>query len=736
MFLKLNPNFLMNRHVKIPIELPPCGMLVGTGIMNSVSDYLVCSGRTHTTWVPQLFSPTELLDRILEDNQGNFVQYWGFSGGTGPVTFARHYALEDVGMTPPAPDWENRKNLLVRDWVNPEDHKDRKGAGVEKLIRQAREKGLYIALLYTEAAPQWSRRFQEAGGKYYLGYDFGERFSFALDEQFLRENGGGESVTLQMLADDLIARVHAHVKERHDTGWGNVAATSSNFYLDYEIAAGADIPMTEDFAFKHLNLSSALSRGLTRQYGLPLWGSHLAHEHYSWIPYSSPHKFALLRASLYQKYLTGSKIVLNESGGWYLEAQLVTDSPMFETPRVELGNINNRNPYDFAHVVPEARKTYEKINYHSPVAKQYRKEISDFYDYVKKHGAPAGQPETSIALIKGNLDLGGPGHHGNEVIAGMYSLAEQNPLWFSGQPERGWDVAARVFYPRPPVLAPWHNLFLSGSPYGQVDITSFATDSVDAEFLSANYKALLFTGWNTCSEKQYAALLQYVKNGGILFVSIPHLSKNVTRKYASFGVEELVHGGDFSELCGVKVRGKGRRFYWATAPDRKGELGFEHPRRFGILTLCMGDIELVDPEAETLAVDDEEMAPVVLRRRCGKGTVYFLNTWAYPGATDADFGPGATLDSPGLVGYVYRHIARQVRPSVWISDDRVDAGPECGYINYSHFPQDGTICLHNIDFEKPHRFFLHRQGRVAPVELAPGEFRRLSGEEAERLFSP
>ncbi|MBE2203441.1 MAG: hypothetical protein IAE94_03735 [Chthoniobacterales bacterium] len=721
----MNPHhkITMASHVRIPIQLPSCGMFVGSGIMNSVPDYLVCSGRTHTTWVSQLFTPVELLERILDDNQGNLVQYWGFNGGRSPITFARHYALEDVGMTPPEPDWQNKKNLLVTDWIHPEDYRERNGAGVLKLIREARERGIYIALLYTEAAPEWSGQFQEAGGEFYLGYDFGERFTFRLEET---HSDAGNTVTLQTLADGLMRQVSAHVRERHATGWGNVAATSSNFHLDYEIAAGADIPMVEDFAFKHLNLASALSRGLARQYDLPLWGTHLAHEHYSWIPYSSKHKFDLLRAAMYHKYMAGAKAIINESGGWYLEAQLVTDSPMFETPRVELGSYRNRDPYDFADVVGEARKTYHKINYHSPVAVRYRKEISDFYDFVKANGTPAGQPETTIALIKGNLDLGGESFHPNDAIAGMFTLAEKNPLWYSGQPERGWDVACNVFFPRPPILAPWHNLFLSGSPYGQMDVTSFANDNVDADFLSANYKALLFTGWNTSSEKQYVQLLRYVKSGGILFVSIPHLSTNNTRNYASFGVDELVRGGDWSELCGVKVKGKGERFYWATAPDRKGELGFKHPRRFGILTVCRGNIEITDPSVETLAVEDEEMAPVLLRHRCGKGTVYFLNTWAYPGATDADFGPGATLDSPGLAGYVYRHIARQVRPEAWISDDQVDAGAECRFINYSHFPQDGTICLQNIDFSSPHRFFLHRQEQIIPVELAPGEFRLLA----------
>lgn len=720
----------MNHSSPHPIRLPACGLFVGSGIMNSAPDYLVCSGRTHTTWVPQLFSPVELLDKILEDNQGNFVQYWGFNGGRAPVTFARHHALEDLGLTPPEPDWENRKNLLASDWINPEQYRERNGAGVLKLIREARERGLYIALLYTEAAPQWSCQFQAAGGEFYLGYDFGERFTFRLQDTHL---GGAslDQVTLQTLADDLMARVGEHVAQRHATGWGNVMATSSNFHLDYEIAAGADIPMVEDFAFKQLNLSSALSRGLVRQYGLPLWGSHLAHEHYSWIPYASEHKFSLLRAAMYQKYMAGSKVILNESGGWYLEAQLVTDSPMFETPRVELGSIRKRAPYDSAPYVNEARKTYGVINYHSPVARRYRKEISDFYDFVKTHGTPEGQPETTLALIKGNLDLGGESHQANAAIAGMFTLAERNLAWFSGQPERGWDTACRVFFPRPQVLAPWHNLFLSGTPYGQVDVTSFAADRVDADFLSAHYRALLFTGWNTASEKQYGELLRYVERGGTLFVSIPHLSTNTTRNYASFGVEELVHGGDFSDLCGVKVKGKGRRFYWATAPDRKGELGFEHPRRFGILTVCMGEIDITDPGVEVLAVDDEEMAPVLLRRRCGRGTVYFLNTWAYPGATDVDYGPGATIGSPGLAGYVYRHIARNTRGHVWITDDGVDAGRECEFIAYSHFPASGTICLQNIDFQNPRRCFLHQGALETEVELAPGEFRLVNAAAAK-----
>jgi hypothetical protein len=258
-----------------------------------------------------------------------------------------------------------------------------------------------------------------------------------------------------------------------------------------------------------------------------------------------------------------------------------------------------------------------------------------------------------------------------------------------------------------------------------VDIVSLADDRIDADFLSAHYKALLFSGWNTSSPTQYRELKKFVAAGGTLFIAIPHFSTDISRNHSSYTAEDLVNGGDFSDLCGVKVRKKGKRFYWATAPDRKGTLGFSFPRRFGIFTTCMGEIEITDSQAEILAVDDEEMEPLLLRRRLGKGTVYFLNSWSYPGALDSDEGPGSHIGSPGLIGYIYRHIARENRGTVWI--EPVDANGECelDYIAYSYFPESRTICLQNIDFKKPHCCTLHEPERSTAIELAPAEFRFL-----------
>ena len=709
------------------IQLPACGLLFGSGIYNGQAGYLARSGRMHTAWVPQSHSPIELLDKIIEDNQGNLAQFWGLKGGWGfdgansPVTLARFHALEDLGVSAPEPDWQERKFLTKEDWDVIEHHGERYGAGVLKFIQEAAARKIHTILIYTNARPEWAKRFQEVGG-YYLGYDFGERFSFRLDEEHVQKNGG---ITLKTLSDNLLQRVREHVGERKAEGWGAVMATSANFSIDYEVVAGADIPLMEDFAFSHINMASALCRGLYRQFDLPTWGSHMAHEHYSWTPFEHEHKFELLTAAFRQKYMAGAKIILNESGNWFLQTVKAVDSPLFEMPRVELGGITRCDPHLVAPHVEEAKKTYHKIDYHSTYPKRYRETISDFYDFVKAHGTPEGQPEVTVAVAKGNHDLCGHEFAPNAVVAGMYSMAEKNPCWYEGQPERGWNIVKNVFFPRPPVLAPFHNRFLSGTPHGMVDIVSLADDRIDADFLSAHYKALLFSGWNTSSAVQYRELMKFVTAGGTLFIAIPHFSTDISRNHSSYTAEDLVNGGDFSDLCGGKVRKKGKRFYWATAPDRKGTLGFSFPRRFGIFTTCMGEIEITDSQAEILAVDDEVMEPLLLRRQLGKGTVYFLNSWSYPGALDSDEGPGSHIGSPGLIGYIYRHIAREKRGTVWIEPVDANGEGELDYIAYSYFPESRTICLQNIDFKMPHRCTLREPERSSAIELAPAEFRFL-----------
>ena len=716
------------------LPLPPCGIYIGSGIYPMAKDYLLCVMLGHQAWMQQSSHPLEMIDLIEKDNQGNLAQVWGVPRGYSPQVQAEwFYALDEIGIDVPPPDWKTGDHVYAVKEQVLKDHKDRFGAGLLRFMKEAKKRGIYTTFIYTNSEQKWIDRFKEVG-KYYLGYDFGERYACSFKSTMERTGKPAEAITLDDLADDLLARVREFVDARHKAGWGNVMATSGSFALDYEIEGGTDIPLTEDFPFPNQNFSSAYSRGLYHQYGLPAWGSHLAHEHYAWLPNKSPYRMRMLMTAFIQKYMGGAKIIINESGNWFVECTLAEDSPRHDFPAVPLapkdapwGGDPSQTVPKFVPYMEEARKLYHTLDYGSKICRSYRKIISDFYDFVKANGTPEGQPETTMAVIKGRHDFSSPMFVPTYAIAGAGPHADKNPCWFHGSPERGWDIVRKTFFPLHDVCGEYVNLQLSGTPYGTVDIVSFAQSDLDAKRLFKHYKALAFSGWNSATEKQYDVLVDYVKLGGRLFVAIPHLSKNVTRNYLNYGVDELVRGGDFSELCGVKVLGRGGQFYWSTAPrDGDGRLGFRFPRRFGINFVHRGKIEITDPKAEVLLVDDEQASPLLLSHKLGKGEVLFLNSWAYPGDWECDFGPGGRVGSTGLIGCVYRYLAMQTKGKVWISDPGADApGRECDYIAYSYFPESGDICVQNVDFGKAHTFVLHAPSGEETIKLPAAVFRRI-----------
>lgn len=712
---------------KRTIALPKCGMFIGSPIYLDRADYVFQhTGTFYTSWVSEDHPPSWYLRRIIEENQGNLAIIWeGSATQICLKSMADWMDMDGLGVTVPEPDWENKKFLTPGDWDALENQKSRYGAGFSKIVDEADQLGLYTYSIYSEANPEWVEKI--SNNKSFLGYNTGEKFSFDLqgaEASEFRETRPkvDAGYDLKRISTDFANTVKRFLNRKEKNGWRRFLITSASFHLDLEVVAAKSdiIPHVESFAFKNLNFGSSLCRGLYKQFDLPIWGNYLAHEHYSFLPYKSKHKFEMLDTAFLMSYMSGSKITVLESGNWWLQSDHVDDTPMHDTPKIDLGGIHQNNPKEYAHLVKEARTHYKKLNYDSAICEQYRKSLSNFYDFVKGNGTPEGQPEICLAAIKGNYDLCSQNYHPNMAIAGAYALAEKDPSWYEGMPERSWEIFRRVFYPLKNVLGDYVNSFFSGTPYGMTDIVSFA-GTITPEFLAKQYKALLFTGWNTSSDKQYEILKQYVFNGGTLFVSIPHLSKNTTRNYANYSVDELVNNGDFSELCGVKVRKRGPQIYWMLAAENNS-LNLPKYKHYGPFATHIGDIEITGTP-ETLAVHDETFTPTLLLNKYGKGKVYFLNSWEYPGALDVNAGPGATIYSSGLVGEVYKKIAVDNRGTAYITDDEISAGPSCERIVYSYFPSNGKVYLLNIDFEIARECFLHVKGRIINLKLAPLEFK-------------
>ncbi len=669
------------RRATTKVVMPPDEkgrIYIGSGVYGHSGPKMNCGGFCFTYWAVENLKHDEIVELCAKEQVGNTLQFW-----------------------------QGAKKIL-------------------ELGTKAKELGIYSTCIYSGGSKEDSMKLIPTLGDHWLGYDFGERYNFSI-----YQNWDGRGANLRDLAAEYMGRVQTHVRERQEAGWGIIQATSANFSLDYEIAAGTEVPLTEDFPFGDLTLASSLCRGLYRQYDLPMWGSHLAHEWYSWIPHKNPYKMKTLETAFQLKYMTGAKLIVNESGNWELQSSLCEDSPMSRMP-ITARKISTkldaagREKYEKP-VLEEARRKMPYIDYRSPVSTKYRKIISDFYAFCKKNPAPKGQPEVTWALAKGNLDLAGAGYVPGSAVCGAYDLARTNPNWMHGLPEMSWQTVRKAVMPMPPMLAPNKNIHFSATPYGLCDIASFACDNVTAEYLLRNYKVLMFSGWNTCSPKQYKILCDYVKGGGILVIGLAHLSTDDARNYTNPSVETLVNKGDFTELCGFKVKGATPRRYWATGPSTTPNcLGFVARRRFGYMCLPLGDLEYVAAKEnfENLAVDDEEDEPFILRCKNGKGQVLFMNWWAYPAAANMDVGCGAEIKDVGMVGYLYQYAAKLGRGNVYITgDDFENPDEDCGWIVYSYFPDEGKVYLLNLDYKNERKCVLQQFGDKDFLTLKPGEFR-------------
>ncbi len=688
-----------------PTFKPPAeGMYLASGCYASVGRLAWAGGYAHTEWSPNWPVREKIPELMRRDNQGNTVQYW--CGGEALVEEAKRASAAGMSLMTCC------------------------GGGSAEVAKRVR------------------------GISNWVCYDLHESFSFSFYEANAAAAKGPaaddvlRACTLKTAVDDFVGKVRGTTDRLHRDGWGLLTSSSASFHLDYLMLGGLDAPGLEFYPFADTQLGASLCRGMLRQFNAPAWHAYLAHDWYSYLPHTNPYKMDSLRTMLQLQYLNGVKILTLESGNQWSQSNLCVDSPQSHLPAIKAHQIGRWLSAEGAakavspDELKEAKQKFSWIDYRSPVVTKYRAIVSDFWNFVKENPQPAGQPEAVVALAKGNHDLA-TGSAANVPIAYAYDLARVDHHWMCGEPERSWDLAKGVFWPKPPIMKPNRNMFYSGTPYGQLDVVSFADKKLSAEHLLRNYKAILFTGWNTCSEKQYKVLCDYVKGGGRLCLTIAHLSTNDRRNYDFFTKDELVNGGDFSDLCGIKVKKQGDRFYWATGPSpEKNCLGLVARRRYGIMGMPLGDVEFTGPKEnyEFLAVDDESSRPMIVRAKSGKGEVFFVNVWSYPAEANRDDGTGCTEGSKGLMGELYAYVARISRGNAWITGpDFKTPDADCDYIVYSYFPDAGKIMMLNLDYDNERSFVLHWFGEKDFITLEPAEFRIMDApklDPEERLNAP
>ncbi len=372
--------------------------------------------------------------------------------------------------------------------------------------------------------------------------------------------------------------------------------------MGYDYEAGIDHVAVETMGVNAMHLFAA-ARGAARAFGKPVWGGYSA---VYWC--KAPDDFTKLTLNalnLYLTYAAGGRFTVSEGGHFQV--------PLSDHPQ----------------------------GFYSAETAGLRRVIREFYRYVHTHPR-RGRPEVRLALAQGNhacelisfplpfMTGGNQGIAMNYVWGGLGSKTDMEQ-WAFDNPERGvalldewmpyWQDGRHIRH------------WFTGTPFGAFDVApAWKTDSKVLD----EYAVLAFLGWNTMTPAIHDRLRAYVKKGGTLFLTIPHLSTRADRAFLKTMDDlRLIHGGDLRELCGVTIKGPGLpwkdgKAAWTPAAHTLTGLS---GRTYGLRARDAWRVAEValEPSARVLVQDAERGVPLLVEHRLGKGRAWLLTAWAYPG---------------------------------------------------------------------------------------------------------
>ncbi len=389
----------------------------------------------------------------------------------------------------------------------------------------------------------------------------------------------------------------------HAKGIELLGASEATVQIRLALEAGVDVPIIEIVPLEPL-VGLAAVRGAAKAYGKTTWGVHCAMGYYRapedlWMPE---------RARItYDLFFSGGAGYFNEIN---MPLQHTGSCSGFFTirgsPPLRLGE-------------------KERREFDDPICVRSREIMAEFYRFTQFHQRPGNGPRVGMGFVLGHLD-------------GWTSMPQESmwmvdhPAFFPREALRTWHHFERTFDSEPWFIPPrkyyWaadasKRLSHGTPPCGQVDLVPF---EASRERLS-EYRCLAFLGWNTMTPEHYARLASFVKEGGVLFLGVPHCS---TRTRAD-QQEAFIHAGDLRELCGVRILGPGVQIEEVYFAEQSGLASCIFPQG----ALYLEETRLAQVElhgAKVLAHPrGKPDQPALLEHRIGKGCVYLLATWDYPG---------------------------------------------------------------------------------------------------------
>ncbi len=383
----------------------------------------------------------------------------------------------------------------------------------------------------------------------------------------------------------------------------------------YAYMAGFDILRHETFVGHHM-LILPNARGAAKAFGKEMWGVHIASQHNA-----QPELEYGIRRYYLGVYLA-----------WMMGAGFVFE----EDSQFQYFKYNKMVSGDYL----PARKTAV---------------MQAFYKYSATHPR-RGRPLVDMAVLQGRYapPVSGLSAANNGSGEEDAFVNENYPVWsHTGNERWSWgyrqcEKGLHLLETLSPgiFLTPLNQQpektrkFFSGSPFGEYD---FLPVEAPGDVMG-DYRLILMLDWHTMEEDgegdDYHKLLEYVRQGGVLFLSVPHLTTRTDREFlADMDNLRLYAGGDVQALCGVSVRGKSSAALseirsvegWLEAAPGPVSDAIRLPNtdkdEDGPCRLA--DIQLQG--AEPVLIDKDTGRPVLVRHTVGKGWVYLLCTYAYPG---------------------------------------------------------------------------------------------------------
>jgi len=352
----------------------------------------------------------------------------------------------------------------------------------------------------------------------------------------------------------------------------------------------------------------------------------------------------------------------------------------------------------------------ERQSWDDALTKGKRDMTRDFYRWVKTHPR-TGRNLRNIAFVEGRYAAPFQSFNGytdrDYPVWGRFG--SNDTTWIHRQPEKCRHLLD-VLMPgafADPFKQRFDRLhfFFSGTPHGDFD--QIPTEA-SADYFS-NYRLLLHLGWNTMIQEDYDKILHFVKQGGTIFIGIPQFSTHTTRDFLD-DLKNLAlwHDGDLRELCGVKIIAPDVEYsgQWNTAHREEYldlPLSAMPSHNFPVDQTCYL-AKIVMAGAQVSVWDAENGQPLVVEHKVGKGRVYLLTAWAYPGHDRLQPLCASFID----------HLAQQAKGDCYIDDPSRE-------VFWTVWQENSTVIkmmLLNTDW-------LHRSNVKVVNVIAPGLSLRL-----------